>query len=387
MDTGKTFAALTKETGIPLITATSVERFVLSPITFWCDIHAPPQHKDPLDPYLQRLFEVGHDHQSAVIDESYTGAVQKIFYDEEEGVCLTLEIMSSGEPFIKDMPLMCLPIGLQGRPDLLVRVDGLGSELGPFAYSVVEIKTVRNIQRAHVLQGAVYNRLIGIAQGYEPTEFHMINRDGNVQAIQMADVSGDLDGVLSDMRDIMNGKPVEPCYGAGEWPWERHVNSLAIARNDISLIPGIGPAKREGLIGAGIRTVDDIVAAPEPVITNIRGVGINTARKFTTSAKAIVQGRPLRREKEVQVPTAQTEVFVDLERTDSRIGTSGPEVVNYLIGALVRSPDQPPTYISFFASSFEDEERILMEFFEWGASIEDAIFCHWHNLSERPYRR
>ena len=290
-----------------------------------------------------------------------------------------MEIMSSGEPFIKNMPLMCLSIGLQGRPDLLVRVDGLGSELGPFAYSVVEIKTVRNIQRAHVLQGAVYNRLIGIAQGHEPAEFHMINRDGNVQTIQMADVASDLDGVLSDMRDIMNGKPVEPCYGAGEWPWESHVNKLAIARNDISLIPGIGPAKREGLIGAGIRTVDDIEAAPEPVLTNIRGVGINTARKFTTSAKAIVQGRPLRREKEVQVPTAQTEVFVDLEGTDSRIGTSGPEVVNYLIGALIRSPDQPPTYISFFASSFEDEERILREFFEWGASIEDAIFCHWHN--------
>ena len=266
MDTGKAFAALTTETGISLIKATSVEQFVLSPITFWCEIHAPPQHQDPLDPYRQYLFEVGHDHQSAVIDESYFGAVQKLFYDEEEGVCLTLEIMSSGERFIKNMPLMCLSIGLQGRPDLLVRVDGPGSELGPYAYSDVEIKTVRYIQRAHILQGAVYNRLLGIAQGYEPAEFHMINRDGNVQTIQMADVASDLDGVLSDMREIMNGKPVEPCYGAGEWPWESHVNSLAIARNDISLIPGIGLAKREGLIGAGIRTVDDIAAAPEPVL-------------------------------------------------------------------------------------------------------------------------
>ena len=33
----------------------------------------------------------------------------------------------------------------------------------------------------------------------------------------------------------------------------------------------------------------------------------------------------------------------------------------------------------FFASSFEDEERNLVEFFEWAGTLEDAVFYHWHH--------
>lgn len=34
MDIEQTFSALTKDVGVPLIVATAVERFVISPITF-----------------------------------------------------------------------------------------------------------------------------------------------------------------------------------------------------------------------------------------------------------------------------------------------------------------------------------------------------------------
>lgn len=379
MNIVKTLDDLTKDEGIPLIIATSVERYVISPISFWCDIYAPPDQEDLLDPYVQRLFEVGHDHQSDVINESYTGAVQKIFHDKEEGLRLTLELLASGERFIKNMPLMCLPIGLQGRPDLLVRTDGIQSQLGPFGYCVVEIKSARNIWPAHILQGAVYNRLVGEAQGYEPTEFYMINRDAEIQTVRMADVDADLDAVLSAMRDVMNGKPVEPCYGAGEWPWESYVNNLAIGANDVSLIPAIGPAKRQTFIGAELRTVDAVAAANEQTLTKLQGVGAATARKFVTSAKAIQQHRPVKRENGVQIPHAETEVFFDLEGTDPMIGVDGLGVVNYLIGALVRSPVQAASFVPFFASSLEEEKQNLRDFFEWGASLGDAKFYHWHH--------
>ena len=277
------------------------------------------------------------------------------------------------------MPLMCLPMGLQGRPDLLFRVDNIRSELGPFGYHVVEIKTARNIQKAHILQGAVYNRLVGAAQGYEPTEFYILNRDREMQTIPMSDVAGDLDRVLSDMRDVLNRKPVEPCYGAGRWPWETYVNSLATDANDVSLIPGVGATKRQDLVGAGFRTVDAVAVTQEQALTKLRGVGVPTARKFITSAKAIHQNRPVQREEGLQIPHAETEVFLDLEGTDPRIGEDGLEVVNYLIGALLRRSSETPTFVPFFASSSEAEEQILTEFFEWGASLGDTVFYHWHH--------
>ena len=379
MDIEKTINALSQDIGIPLIVATDVERFVLSPITFWCNMHAPEGRQDSLPPYLQHLFTVGHEHQTEVIDESYTGAVQKVFYGEEEGLRLTLELMASGEDAIKNMPLISLPLGIEGRPDVLFRVDGTDSALGPFSYNVVEIKTARNIQKAHILQGAVYNRLLGAAQGYEPPEFYMINRDGDMQTIRMADVVDDLDQVLSDMRDVINGKIIEPCHGSAKWPWETYVNELAVQTNDVSLISGVGPVVRENLVSAGFTTVAAVANAQEQNLTKIRRVGVATAKKFISTAKAIHQNSPIRRSDNVQIPRGKTEVFFDFEGTDPRIGVEGLEVVNYLIGALVRSPSEPVRFVPFFAESFEDEERILQEFFEWGASLDDPVFYHWYH--------
>ena len=379
MDVEKTFTALTRDMGVPLIKATDVERFVLSPITYWCDIHAPPELQDPLPPYLQHLFEIGHNYQADVIDNSYTGAVQKIFYDEEEGIRLTLELMSQGEHAIKDMPLTCRRMGLEGRPDLLVRVDDVESELGSFSYHVVEIKTARNIRKGHVLQGAVYNRLLGAAQGYEPPEFYIINRDRDVQTIRMADVEDELDDAVSRMRDVMNGEEIDPCHGEGHWPWESYINNLAIGVNDLSLIPGVGSAIREDLISAGFKKVGEVAQAQDQSLTKVHRVGATTARKFITSARAIQEGRPVRRGNTLPVPHANFEVFLDFEGTDPRIGTDGLEVLNYLIGASVRRHSEAAVFVPFFAESFDDEERNLREFLRWAESFDDAVFVHWHH--------
>ena len=305
MEIEKTFSALTEDSDIPLIIATDIEQFVISPITFWCKIHAPEVHKDPPPSlYQQRLFDQGHAYQAEVIGASYTGAVEKRFYDENEGFRLTLELMVAGERNIKNMPVMCRPLGLQGRPDVLTRVDDAASELGSYSYSVVEIKTARNIQKAHILQGAVYNRLVGVVQGYEPPKFYITNRDGATQAIQMADVNDELDQVLSDMRAVMEGrKVIDPCYGGGRWPWETYVNNLAVQANDVSLIPGVGVAIREGLIREGYRTVEAVANARGEELTKVPRVGKTTARKFITVAQAIHEARPVRRDHDLQLPS------------------------------------------------------------------------------------
>ena len=382
MDIEKLYDALTVDTGIPSIVATAVEQFVFSPISFWCEYHAPAEQKDSIDLFLQHQFEVGQNHQTDVANESYPGAVQEIFLEEEEGFLRTLELMVSGEQYIKNMPLLCRPIGLEGRPDLLVRVDGVDSELGDYSYFVVEIKSSRNIRPPHILQGAAYNRLVGIIQSDEPQTFDVVNRDSEIATIKMSNVAGDLDQALDQMRQIMAGATVEPVYGTGRWPWETHVNRLAAAANDVSLIPGVGSTKRKLLIESGYKTVDSVAASQEDTLTALQGIGVATARKFITSAKAITTGQPIRRATTLAVPDASIEVFFDLEGTDSRISADGLEVVNYLIGALVRSSSQAATFVPFFASSFDEEKRILKEFFEWAAALEGAVFYHWHHYEK-----
>ena len=229
--------------------------------------------RDGPDPFVTLLIERGLDHQSDVIAKSYPDAVEEEFFGEEVGFRRTLELMAAGTKFIMNMPLICRNLGLEGRPDVLVRVDDIPSDLGDYSYGVVEIKSARHISEAHALQGAVYNRMLGIVQGYEPDEFYIINGDSNERIIQAVDVADKLDAVLEDVRRVLDGAVVDPCFGAGESPWHSYVNAMAIQNDDVSLLPGVGGARRVNLFDFGFRTVDDVAAADETALVKVKGVG------------------------------------------------------------------------------------------------------------------
>ena len=59
----------------------------------------------------------------------------------------------------------------------------------------------------------LYNRALGLVQGYEPLEFQMVNGDMDVIPVAMVEVDERLDEVLAEVREIMGGKPVDFCYG------------------------------------------------------------------------------------------------------------------------------------------------------------------------------
>lgn len=382
MDIDRLYASLTLDGGITPIQAGAVEKFVQSPISYWCDLHAPPDARDSINLFQQHLFETGHQHQSDVTAESFPEAVQEMFLTEEDGFRRTLEMMLAGELYVTNMPLLCRPIGLGGRPDLLARVDGIDSELGPFSYQVVEIKSARHIGESHILQAAVYNRILGLVQGLEPSEFLLINRDHVVKIIRMADVVERLEEVLSDMRDIAAGAVVEPCHGAGKWPWVSHVNQMAIDLNDVSLLSGIGPAKRQDVVLAGFSLVDEVAEAEESALTQIKGIGSKTAKNLITAAQALVQDCVIRRSPTPEIPGGRTQVFFDFEGTDPQLGAEDLEVTNYLIGTVWRTDNGPHQYLPFFAPTAMDEKANLSDFLEWAHSLNDPVFYHW-----RPHEK
>lgn len=176
-----------------------VESYLESPITFWCTLHAPADAKDAMNDYQQHIFDVGNAHQNRVNEQLYPGGVQEIFTDEEEGFRRSLEVMSKGWEFLKNMPLACLSEGLTGRPDILERVDGVASFFGDFSYRVIEIKSSCKLWESQILQGALYNRVLGIVQGYELPVFQMVNRDFDVIPVGMSEVEQRLDEVLGEV--------------------------------------------------------------------------------------------------------------------------------------------------------------------------------------------
>ena len=378
MDIEHTLVQLIKESGVLAVKAGWVDRYVDSPVSFWCDIHAPAGSADPMQPFVQYLFDTGNEHQTEVTSNLYPEAVQEIFLNEEEGFRSTLELMHSGENLIKNMPLLARSIGLEGRPDVLVKVDGVPSKLGSHSYRVVEIKLAKNIRTCHILQAAAYNRVLGQVQGYQPPDFDIVNRDWNVQTISMSDVTAKLDEAMAAIRAIIAGVELEPCYGAAKWPWVSFVDNLAIQRNDVSLLPGVGQARRGDMTAAGFETVVDVAEAAMSELTNIKGIGVKTAANFVSSAQAIISGHPVSRGPSPEVPLGKTDVFFDLEGTDTPHTPEGLEVTNYLIGAVVRSKDGMAQYFSFFAENNLEEKANLSAFLEWAYSLDDPVFYHWH---------
>ena len=364
-----------------------VESYLESPITFWCSLHAPPDAKDPMNDYQQHIFDAGNAHQDRVNDQLYPGGVQEIFTDEEQGFRRSLEVMSEGWEFIKNMPLISWPHGLTGRPDILERVDGVPSVFGNFSYRVVEIKSSRRLRESQILQGGLYNRVLGMVQGCEPPVFQMVNRDCDVIPVTMADVDQRLDEVLAEVREIVAGKPVEPCYGAAGWPWASYVDSLAVSANDVSLIAGVGASIRANLVAAGYATLESIASANEADLVDVKRIGEATAKKMVVSAQAIHRKKPLQRGTLPDLRRGNTEVFFDFEGAQDEGEVDGLEMVNYLIGAVYRTPGGEPHYRSFFAESFDQEDDNLKDFLKWANSLKDPIFYHWHHYERTHLKK
>lgn len=385
MDVEQVFRRLTARPGGaagPLIRSGWVYKYVLSPISLWCDLNAPQDLKDSIDPFTQYLFDRGKSHETDVLAGMFPGAIREYFSNEEDGFHRTLELMAQGVSSIQNMPLLGVPLGLEGRPDVLERVDEVPSNLGDYSYRVVEIKFARRIKQGHILQASAYNRLLGWAQGYEPEEFTVLNGDFQLITHLMSDSNDRLDQALEAIRKILQGGMVEPSHGGGEWPWKSYVDRLAVERNDVTLLTGIGAARRQEMVNAGFSRVDQVATADESVLTEIRGFGEKMAALLKASAQALEGNHVVRRAPTPDVSRGRTEVFFDFEGTDPHMGTEGLEVTNYLIGNVWRTPGNGPEFLPFFASSVFDEEANLRAFLDWAWSLDDPAFYHWHHYEK-----
>ena len=210
----------------------------------------------------------------------------------------------------------------------------------------------------------------------------MINGDTEIIEVMMPDVDHRLDEVLAEVREIMAGKSVEFCYGVARWPWTSYVDSRAIEANDVSLITGVGSSVRTNLVAAGYATLESIAAANETELVSVKRVGSASAKKMRVSAQALQRMEPLRREELEELRHGKTEVFFDFEGAQESDENDGLELVNYLIGAVSRTPGQEAQYTAFFADAFEQEDENLTHFLEWANSLEDPVFYHWHHYEK-----
>ena len=366
--------------------ASDILRFVQSPFALYCKHFADPAERDPEDPYQTQISERGIQHERSLQKEMYPRAELAEYESMEEGFLGCTLAMARGENVLLGYPLFYLPDGMYGIPDILEKVSG-ASNLGPYHYEVAEIKLARNIRRHHVLQAAFYNRMIGRIQGYTPGRFHVINMDGERIPFEYADCKGDLEEAVSGTLEIIGGRRPPPVFGSCPYPWKGYADRLALETNDVSLVSGIGMARRDVLARMGINTVEDLLSHDRDDLRGIKGVGGKTADGYVLAAKAISTGKAIRKLAGEPLPERGTEIFLDLEGVDpaSTMDQDDPQT-DYLIGALVRK-DGSEEYVPFVARDAAGEEDMLRRFLEFMEGQDDYAIYHWHHYERTHLSR
>jgi uncharacterized protein len=121
--------------------------------------------------FLERLRAQGR----SIVEVTSEGSL-------EARAALTLEAMRAGVDVVYQGALLAPP--WHGYSDFLLKVDGVPSALGDFAYDVADTKLSRSAKPKHVLQLCVYGHLLMAVQGVPPPSFHVALGTGEVVSLQ-----------------------------------------------------------------------------------------------------------------------------------------------------------------------------------------------------------
>jgi uncharacterized protein len=377
-----------------VINPSMVSLHTVSPFNLWCDFFAPKEEKDPVPESLKILAKIGNIEEEKYVEEKYPG-MQRIEVETLEQAFLeVLKGCFEGVMAFHTAPLIYLPEGMLGIADLLERRVGHRSIFGNYHYVIKEKKTTREPKHKHILQTALNNYILGRIQNYTPPGFIILNRDNEEFEFAFDSYATELQDSIVKIKEIMNGKFVTPTKGALQEPWKSFGLKKAKEIGDISLVPGIGPAKKELLAKVRINTISDLEKADVHSVT-IKGIGTDSLARWQMHAACISQNKIAVINEPVLVKH-DVEIFLDLEGTfdvsnlfleDLGIESNARWMnVVYLIGVLVVQNGRKK-YTPYFADSIEKERAILERFISVLKSHSHFVIYHYGNYEKREMKR
>lgn len=350
------------------------------PFWIWCEYNAPRSEAvDETTRYQKMLMQRGVEFEQLWIHEHYPDAVKIQPAFGHEALKNTLRAMLAGIPVISQPQLWDLSRQSYGKADLLVRDNSLGSDLGPYHYRLIEIKRSKSLRDYHVMQAAIYNRMVGRIQGYTPEEL-TVALPTMEEKITFPSVEEQLEDHLSQWKTLRDGQWVpEPGRPpeATRSPWRLYGNKWVDANKDLVLLAGVGAKERTQLRQAGIHRVDQLWDLKLEGVAEILGNSHGTGAYYV--AQAYKTGGPIAKPgSRLAIPRAKRRLYFDFETSDGVHPTEPPHV--YLIGCWDGERDQ---FVKFLARGAEDEGRIFTEFLDYVGDVQNTRLYHWSDFEVR----
>lgn len=181
----------------------------------------------------------------------------------EERVALTRAALTAGPDVIYQGALFGPP--WHGFSDFLLKVPGVPSRLGDYAYDIADTKLARTAKPKHVIQLCVYAELLEIEQGVPPPSLHVALGAGAIATVRTDDVRHY--GAIARQRfEAFVGAAnvvtaAEPCGHCTFCRWRAECEGVWDATEHLSLVANISRSQRDKMRAEGIGSMRDLAGA------------------------------------------------------------------------------------------------------------------------------
>ncbi len=352
-----------------MITASILYNLVQCPHRVSLDLFGDPELRDPVNPFVQLLWERGNAFEQEVVESLNRPFTNLKACPREEKERLTAEAMRRDAELIYGGRIRAGD--LIGEPDILRRF-GSGYVAGDIKSGAGEEggneETEGKPKKHYAVQLALYTDVLersGLAAGRRPFIWDVRGQEvvydlDAPQGVRKRESLWDeYQAVLAAARNIAARKDSTlPAYGGicKLCHWYRACKKSLEELDDLTLVPELGRSRRDTMISR-IRCRKDLARADISSFiqrgkTVFPGLGVETLLKFRERAELQKKpgGKPYLKEP-VNLPRSDCELFFDVETDPMRD-------ICYLHGFIERRHGDTERYIAFFADDpAEDQER------------------------------
>lgn len=350
------------------------------------------------DEQAKLLQEKGIEHEKAYLarlrKEGLTVAEISDRGSLSTRVAATREAMRDGADVIYQGALFNAP--WHGFSDFLLRVNGIASQLGNYAYDVADTKLARTAKPNHVIQLSVYADLLGVAQGIEPPQMHVVLGDGTRVSLRTSDVRHYY-GVARERFETFVGAPpalsaAEPCGHCAFCRWADTCTAEWEETEHLSLVANINRSQIDKLRASGVTTIRQLATA-----TRIPNLHAEVLSRLRTQAALQVARRDTGKNQHEMLPPSPGRGFARLPKPnpgDLFFDMEGDPLydmgLEYLFG-LVHFENGQEQFTAYWAHNREDEKKAFEDTVDFMtarlAAHPGAHIYHYASYEESALKR
>ncbi len=351
------------------------------------------------DETMVLIQDAGHAHEADYLEQlRAAGDVVTISSDGslEARAAATNAAMRGGADYISQACFLDEP--WHGFADFLRRVEN-DTELGSHGYEVIDTKLARTPSPKHVLQLALYSRMIGKVQGTLPREMHLVLGNGEEAGFRRVEFEHFLkaaqDRYLTFIDQGAAGSRPEPCHACTLCGWRDVCTEQWKAEDHLHQVAAMQTSQMLKLRGAGIDTVAQLGRlAPSTVIPRLAQQSFERLRAQAALQLARRTGEPVVERLPIEpgrgfsrLPKPSPhDLFFDLEGDPLY-----PDGLEYLWGVHLRGDAGKPDFRYAWAHNREAERAAFESMVDWFtehlARYPDAHIYHYAPYEVTVLRR